>query len=166
MNAADINPFINSVHELFENMLDCKITTGHPGLAEKDSTDSFLIGVIGLSGTVQGIVALTLPVNTALNMIGHMVGAKFEKVDASIIDGVGELVNMIAGSAKTKFENHSINLSLPTVVRGTIYNVCNSKDSVFLAIPFNSELGDFSLMVAIKPVIVSKKEATDACISG
>lgn len=166
MKPEDIKPFVDSVNELFENMLDCKITAGSPGLAQKDNDESYLIGVIGLSGTVQGITVLTLPIETALAMIGRMVGAKFDEVDESIIDGVGELVNMIAGNAKAKLEGHSIDLSLPTVVRGTFYKVCNAKNSTFMAVPFMSELGNFSLMIAIKPVVASEKEAIDACVSG
>nr|MBN2278476.1 chemotaxis protein CheX [candidate division Zixibacteria bacterium] len=165
MKAENINPFITAVNELFENMLDCKLKMNKPGLVVQENGTPDIIGVIGMSGTAQGIVALRLPVRTALAMVGRMVGMEFRGVDSSIIDGVGELVNIIAGSAKGKFDGHAINLSLPTVVRGNICQLSNLQNAVFLDVPFESELGNFSLMVTFKPAVVpEKKEAIHAGI--
>jgi chemotaxis protein CheX len=162
MKAENINPFIESVAETFENMLETTIETGAPVLNDDTKGTPDIIGVIGLSGTAQGIVALKLPVKTALNVVGKMVGMEFRGVDSSIIDGVGELVNIIAGNAKAKFEGHAISLSLPTVVRGSIYRLNNLGDTVWLTIPFKSELGEFALSVSFRPAVVPEKEVAHA----
>jgi len=75
---------------------------------------------------------------------------------------MGELVNIIAGSAKTKFEGHSISLSLPTVIRGSIYKLSNLGNTVWLSLPFQSDFGEFSIMVSFKPTDAPKKEAVNA----
>jgi len=163
MKAENINPFIVAVNELFDSMLDCKIRMGNPALVDEESKTPDMIGVIGMSGTAQGIVALKFPVSTALSIVGRMVGMEFRSVDSSIIDGVGEMVNIIAGSAKAKFAGHNINLSLPTVVRGNIYQISNLHNAVFLAVPFESDLGNFSMLVTFKPAVVpDKKEGIHA----
>jgi chemotaxis protein CheX len=150
MKAENINPFIESVEETFENMLDCAVESQNPILDEEAQGAPDIIGVVGLSGTAQGIVALKLPVKTALAAVGKMVGMEFRGVDSSIIDGVGELVNIIAGNAKAKFRGQSISLSLPTVVRGSIYRISNLNNAVWLTVPFKSALGEFSLSVSFK----------------
>lgn len=166
MKAENINPFIQSVTEVFENMLDCQVKMGNPGIAQEEAKGPpDIIGVIGLSGTAQGAVAIKFPIKTALMVIGKMVGAEFRSVDSSIVDGVGEIVNIIAGNAKSKFPGHSITLSLPTVVRGTICSMSNLKNAVFMTVPFETELGGFSILVTLKPVVVPEKEAANARVS-
>ncbi|MDD4050912.1 MAG: chemotaxis protein CheX [candidate division Zixibacteria bacterium] len=165
MNVENINPFIESVADVFANMLDCEVETGDPEVNTEEHGTPDIIGVIGLSGTAQGIVALRLPIKTALRMVGRMVGTEFRTVDSSIIDGVGELVNIIAGGAKAKFEGHTISLSLPSVVRGSIYRLNNLGNTVWLTVPFTSPLGGFSLSVCLKPVVMAEKEAAHASSS-
>jgi len=165
MKAEHINPFIMSVRELFESMLECDVKIGPPAIAVDDKGPPDIIGVIGLSGTAQGTVALKLPVQTALKIIGRMVGTDFKSVDSSIIDGIGELVNIIAGNAKAKFTGHKISVSLPTVVRGNICTLNNLENTVYLAVPFETELGGFSLLLTFRTVGRTKKEAIHAGVN-
>jgi len=164
MKAENVNPFIESVADVFTNMLDSTVETGTPVIDADETGTPDIIGVIGLSGTAQGIVALRLPVKTALTMVGRMVGAEFRTVDSSIIDGVGELVNIIAGSAKAKFTGQNLSLSLPSGVRGSIYKLSNLGNTLWLTVPFKSPLGEFSLSVCLKPVAATEKEAAHAGI--
>jgi len=166
MKAENINPFIQSISEVFESMLDSKVAVKDLHLSAADEGHPDIIGLIGLSGTAKGIVALKLPVPTALAIIGKMVGTGFKSVDSSVIDGVGELVNIIAGNAKAKFEGQSISLSLPTVVRGSIYRLQNLGEMVWLSLPFESELGEFSLEVSFKQMSTTKQEVAHASACG
>lgn len=150
MKADYINPFIMSTYEVFESMMDCEVKAGDIQINsdEKDSLD--LVGIIGLSGTAQGAVALRFPVKTALSIVGAMIGDKIRSVDSSVIDGVGELVNIIAGKAKANMKGHSLSISLPTVVRGTIIKNTGLNKSEWYEIPFTGSLGDFYLAVTFK----------------
>ena len=69
-------------------------------------------------------------------------------------DGVAELVNIVAGSAKAKFSNGNgsdiISLGLPTVVHGGSDIVEYPSQSTWLDVPFASELGPFSLRVTFE----------------
>lgn len=131
-------------------MLGKEVKVGDPEHKISGVHPPDIIGVIGLSGTAQGMVALRFPDKSALAIIGHMVGAKFDDVDSSIVDGVGELVNMVAGSAKGRFRGHNISVSLPTVVRGDICRLSNMVDAVWVEVPFESILGNFWLIVSVK----------------
>ncbi len=165
MDAITIDPIIEAIKEFFESMLGCPVQKGNPGPAFLSAPCSDIIGVIGLSGTAQGIVALRLPEPTALAIIGRMVGSTFNEVDSEIIDGVGELVNITAGIAKGKFKGHSISISLPIVVRGDICRLTNIQDDVWVEVPYDSSLGKFSLIVTLKMTSRKPQEAAHEGIS-
>lgn len=166
MKAEYINPFIQSVSEVFENMLQCTVEMGSVGIAAARKGPQDIIGVIDLSGTANGSVAVRFPIKTALAVVGKMIDTEFETVDSSVIDGVGELVNVVAGNAKAKLEGHSLSVSLPTVVRGDVYCLSNSRDIVWLELPFSSPLGDFTLAVSFKPSPMAHKEAIHEGVVG
>lgn len=157
MDVDTINPFIESVAFVFKKMLDCDVSNGQPMvLVERKGTPD-IVGIISLSGTVEGIVALSFPVPTALAVVSKMVGVKHKSVDSLIVDGVGELVNIIAGQTYGKFKGHKIGLSLPTVVRGNICKVMKLENAVFVEVPFKSIYGDFSLMIAFRSILLARK---------
>ena len=166
MDAVTINPFIESINDLFERMLDCKVVLGRPSRADFSIVSSDITGIIGLSGSVLGIVALRFPEKTACAVVGRMVGTEINTVDPSIIDGIGELVNIAAGGAKGKLEGHSIFVSLPTVTRGGIYRLRNMRDTVWMDVPFESELGEFSMIVTLKQSAEKKAEVVNESVSG
>lgn len=158
MDAISTTPFIETIHEIFNSMLGMNVKVGAPRPELSGIHPPDLIGVIGLSGSAQGMVALRFPDKSALAIIGHMVGAQFAEVDSSIIDGVGELVNIVAGSAKGRFRGHNMSVSLPTVVRGDICRLSNMADAVWVEVPFESALGNFWLIVSLKQSVNTQQE--------
>ncbi len=64
MDAININPFIESIHEAFDSMLDTpvkQINMSEAGRKANSSESPDIIGVIGSTGTAQGTVALRFP---------------------------------------------------------------------------------------------------------
>lgn len=152
MKAEYINPFIDSVHNLFETMLAASVSRGTPDVTDGNGNPRDITALIGLSGTVKGTVALAFPVKTALNLVSRLLGMNIDTVDDTVTDGLGELVNMVAGGAKAKFselKGPPINLSLPTIVRGSSYTVNYPTGSMWLELPFESDLGVFYLRVTL-----------------
>ena len=160
-----INPFIQSVNDVFESMLQGTVEASPPGPpAEDDGQSRDIAGIISLSGTTTITVAMRFPVKTVLAVVGAMLGDKIKTVDASIIDAVGELVNITAGGAKGRMTGEKLSLSLPTVVRGHVCKVHNiPKDTVWVEIPFTSSFGDFAIALNYKvlsfisPVAIEKE---------
>ena len=70
-----------------------------------------------------------------------------------VIDGVGELVNILAGNAKKDLLDFRIIISLPGVITGNKYKINWLKDVPVITIPFESELGDFTVNVSLKDKI-------------
>jgi chemotaxis protein CheX len=154
MKVEYINPFIGGVFKLFDTMLASKVERGTLALADKDSAGGDITAIIGLSGPARGTVALIFPLATAHALVGRLLQLDEKEVDENVSDGVAELVNIVAGSAKAKLANGDrasvINLGLPTVIRGADYVVGSPKEATWLDVPFSSELGKFNLRVTFE----------------
>jgi len=155
-----INPFVQSISDVFESMLQGSVKAGVPGSpAEDDESSRDVVGIISLSGTTTMTVAMRFPVKTAIAVVGAMLGDKIRSVDASIIDAVGELANITAGGAKARLTGEKLSLSLPTVVRGHVCKGSNvPKDTVWVEIPFTSSFGDFAIAINFKSPVAIEKE--------
>jgi chemotaxis protein CheX len=118
---------------------------------EQSDTPS-LTSLVGLSGQVSGVVALRFPPETALSLAGRMLGTELPKVNEEVVDAISELVNMVAGSAKAKFDHDPpLELGLPTVVEGAGYKLKYPSKSVWLEVAFTSDAGAFSMEVTYNP---------------
>ncbi|MCP4644242.1 MAG: chemotaxis protein CheX [bacterium] len=153
MKVEYINPFIESVFELFTTMLGCEVERGDIGVSSTSGDPRDIMALIGLSGPARGTVALSFPTATALAMVGQILGTETRVIDDTVSDGIAEVVNIVAGSAKAKLKvggSKVIDLSLPTVVRGNSFSIDYPTQAVWLEVPFSSELGAFSLRVTFE----------------
>lgn len=152
MDVSYINPFIEAVDSVFTTMLD--VTPRRNGLRVSDgqAKGEVVTSLVGMSGQVSGVVALRFPPKTALALAGRMVGAEMSDMSDEVTDAIAELVNMVAGSAKAKFDHDPpLQLGLPTVVEGTGYRLKYPSKSVWLEVPFSSDAGDFTMEVTYNP---------------
>jgi chemotaxis protein CheX len=156
MKVECINAFIGGVVEVFATMLEIEVTRGDVGVTRSGSSNSQdIMALIGLSGTARGMVALSFPTATALALVRKLLGMEIAVVDNTVADGVAEIVDMVAGSAKTKLTSDGgppIDLSLPTVVRGKSFEVEYPTKAIWIEVVFQSSLGDFSLCVTFEEV--------------
>jgi CheY-specific phosphatase CheX len=88
---------------------------------ELTGSSSDIISSLGLAGKLEGALVLLLTEEAARNIVFKMFEMSAEEAASEILDGVGELTNIIAGGLKTRLvsvSGHSFDLSLPTVVKG------------------------------------------------
>jgi len=73
-----------------------------------------------------------------------------ERIDnpAEIADGVGEMVNMIAGNAKAALQQFEISLSFPHTVRGKGHEMAFHRHFEMEKLYFASEIGKAAVIVA------------------
>jgi chemotaxis protein CheX len=154
MKAQDINPFIESVSQLFITMLDCEVKRSDAKLAHEGAKSSGLTGVIGISGHIRGNVSIAFPKQTALAIISKLMRLEEVKteIDVEVSDGVSEIINIIAGGAKSRMatddDTDPLSLSLPNIIYGDKYDVYSPSNSKWIEVPFTSELGDFTLSIS------------------
>lgn len=155
MNVDFINPFVLSVFDCFRTMLEADIVRGDPCLYSGDPTELMtqITALIGMSGPISGTVALGFSEKTARTVVGRLLNDPPSLDDDLMLDGVAELVNIIAGGAKSRLagaETEPISLGLPSVVRGEDYTVRYPSGAQWLEIPFVTSHGNVTLRVTFR----------------
>lgn len=84
-----------------------------------------------------------------LDLVARFAGAEFAPDSADFADAVGELTNMIAGTAKSTL-GEAAGISTPLVILGANHSVPPLRDLPCLVIPCRCEYGDFSIELNIK----------------
>jgi len=150
MNVAFVNPFITSTIETFKTMVHSEAKPGKPML-KNDGVPVFDIsGIIGLSGIAQGAIALSFPKIVALKTVSAMIGSEIKIVGPELTDGIGELVNIIAGNAKQYLTQYQLTISLPNVIVGRNHTVTPPSHTPSILVPFIGEVGEFVMEVSLK----------------
>lgn len=151
MLAEHINPFINSLTTTFQTMLDCKMTRGQLTLSDSLATLYEVNGIIGLSGKAVGTVILSFEAQLAIKAASVMLMTEASEIDTDVTDAVGELTNMVAGSAKAKLEKYELSIGLPSVIVGKPMHV-NFPSSVRpIVVPFTCDWGTMIMQVGLEP---------------
>jgi chemotaxis protein CheX len=148
-----INPFTDAVQNLFTTMLGSKAEKGKISFSTESKSPYEITALIGLSGEARGTVAISFPSETAIQIVSRFLMIDAAEVDGSVIDGVGEVVNIVAGSAKSKFVSANgkpIDLSLPNVIKGEDYIIEYPSQTTWIEVPFESDLGKFHLRVTFE----------------
>jgi chemotaxis protein CheX len=145
-----INPFLNASVHLFKEYLGFKVTTGSPFVLEDPQSLCEVSGLIGLAGETVGAVVLSFSRETAISIVSKMAGRTYNALGTDVIDGVGELINIIAGNAKKELEDFRIEISLPGVITGTTYRIHWPEGIPVVCIPFESEVGPFTVNVSLR----------------
>lgn len=142
-----INPVIVATRQVFEMMLGCTPTRTGLKLQDDGWPRHEVSGVIGISGAVAGMVVVNLSATAAREVLKRMVGSESDEVNQEVCDAVGELTNMIAGSAKAQLAKQNLSISLPNVVSGPGHIIHFPSDVRPMVISFNSELGPLTIEV-------------------
>lgn len=149
MNVAYINPFIVSAIETYKNMMNSDIKPTKPFLKRKPYPTYDVSAVIGLSGRAVGSIAMAYDITNARKAISRMVGGDIGNTPSALTDGVGEIVNIVAGYAKKDLTQFNLEISLPQVVLGQGHSVFTPSDTECVIIPFDTEFGHFHMEVAL-----------------
>ncbi len=150
MDSTYIMPFVTSIQNVFETMLQLPVTVGDPQLKRTSDPSYDVSGIIGMSGDVEGNVVLSFPTATAQRVVSLFTGEDMAATHEDFPDAVGELVNMVSGGAKAQFTGKEVSISCPSVVIGSDHVVFGRKDVVCVQILCDSDCGNFALEVSFR----------------
>ena len=156
LNPIYVTAFIEATQNVFQTMLHLKVKFGKPVPGRLPHLENDVSAIIGMTGDVVGTVVLSLPAATASKIVERFVGSPIDIKNDDFADAVGELVNMISGGAKAKFQGEDVRISCPSVVIGQGHTVQQPSGSVCISIPCASSCGGFSVDVSMKKVGVSQ----------
>jgi chemotaxis protein CheX len=101
--------------------------------------NTYITGLIGLSGKCTGFISISMPERVALAMVSGLSMESYKTINTQIIDGVGEITNIIAGGIKTKLYSTQWtvnNITIPSVILGSNYQISYSKGIEYCSISF------------------------------
>jgi len=121
-----------ATNEVFSTMLMMKVKTQDSFVKDEKNVSTDLISSLHFFGDqYMGKIAIFSSAAVACNIANSMLGTETTEVNDEIKDGMGELVNMIAGVAKVKLTDTlgDMHLLTPWVIAGRHLSIASSDGS-------------------------------------
>ncbi len=137
----------------FKTMLAMDVTHGEATETIGPASQPSISATIGISGDLSGSMSLHVHPDVAGNIMESWIGERLAPETAECHDGIGEIVNIVLGDAKTTMSSGNINFtfSIPHVIFGSEYQINYPADVSIQNIGFDSPLGTFEVeIVAVK----------------
>ncbi|HYE88391.1 MAG TPA: chemotaxis protein CheX [Vicinamibacterales bacterium] len=128
VNDPVLSHLLASSREVLEAMVGRSVTFSLPIEGEALRPRSNVVGTSAFTGSIGGgLVAFYTTLETAKVLTATMLGIRETPVDDEVIDAIGEITNMIAGTLRTKMaaDGDLWAVSIPTVTVGSdFYTKC------------------------------------------
>ena len=102
-------------------------------------------GLIGVHGSVSGFITVNLAERVAKSIVGGLLQDSFETITGQVIDGVGELTNIVAGGIKKGLLGSPwafANVTVPSVIVGRNYQIAFCRGLEYLSVTFEQQNDD------------------------
>ena len=143
-----INPVVLGLEEVFQTMLNCNVERTGIGLMENSLALYRVSGIVGISGKGAGTVVLSMQPSVAIKATETMLMMEgITEVNGDVLDTVGELTNMVCGSAKAKLAQFHLSISLPNVLAGDDCWLYFPQKAHPISIPFKCPWGLLALQI-------------------
>ncbi len=116
------------------------IPTSDPGM---------ITGMIGVHGNASGFITVNVAEAVALSTVGGLLQDRFEKLTPQVVDGVGEITNLISGGIKKGLSGSLWGftyVTVPSVIIGQQYQIAYAGGLRFLSATFEQK-NDEALML-------------------
>lgn len=152
MDVKFINPFIYGTMDVMEKMVFIKPVAGRPYAKTDDTACGDISGIIGMTGDATGSLAMSFSEACIIGIVDKMLGETHTEMNRAVLDAVGELTNMISGSARKLMEKDDLKVfaAIPTIVFGRAHTVRHIIKGPSIVIPFQTEAGEFVIDVCLK----------------
>jgi len=99
-------------------------------------------GLVGAHGKVSGFVAVNMSRGLALHTVAGLLGEGFAEITPQVIDGAGEVTNIIVGGVKSALSRSDwafSHMTVPSVIVGHGYQVAFASGLELLDVAFECE---------------------------
>ena len=151
MNVHFINPFLEGTVSVLKTMAFVEPRAGKPYLKVDNLAKGDISGIIGLTGSAAGSLALSFIEGAILTIVSNMLGEALKSINCDVKDAVGELTNMVSGVARKNLEAQGfyIQAAIPTIVSGKNHSIAHVMGGPSLIIPFEIDEGVFVVDVCL-----------------
>ncbi len=151
MKVEFVNPFLEAASEVLDAELGGEALRGTLRLHKTAVTTDEVTAVVGVTGTLQGLVLYSMSQATALRIVSRVMAQEFAEFDAIAQSGIGELGNVITGRASVLLSEagYPSNITPPALVIGE-GTMITTLDLVRLVMPLETDLGPLEIQVVLK----------------
>jgi chemotaxis protein CheX len=120
-------------------------------------------GMIGVHGNASGFVTVNMAERFAICAVEGLLGESFGKLCSQVVDGVGEIANIIAGGIKSALSKTDLsfsNITVPSVIVGQNFTIAYARGLEFLTVTFEHDdveairLEDRTMQVSISLLVL------------
>jgi len=155
-NPVLLKAIVNSVESC---LTMCDMQARCVGVSTIPTRDPGIVtGLVGVHGAVSGFITVNLAEKAALAAVAGLLQEQVHTLSGQVVDGVGEISNIIAGGIKKGLAGSPwafSNVTVPSVIVGNNYQIAFTKGLEYLAATFervNEEavmLSDRLMQVAV-----------------
>ncbi|NOZ84558.1 MAG: hypothetical protein GXP60_07135 [Epsilonproteobacteria bacterium] len=154
LNVSMVNPFISATKEVFEVMSGIHVKRKSLFLKKDYKIFGEISGIMGLTGDAAGSIAISFSYDLAKKVISVILDMEVAELEENDVkDGIGEILNMIAGQTKAILADtkYRFKLSIPAVVAGYGYEIYHPENAPCIVVIFEALDMQFALQVSLTP---------------
>ncbi len=153
LNTEFINPFLAATIHVLKVQAQVEASSGQIYMKKPGEVmTGDVSGVIGIvSDSFNGAVVISFPEKTFLMVMSSMLGEEYTKITQEIVDGAGELTNMIFGQAKVVLNDKGfgIKTAIPSVISGKDHSLSAMTNGPVVVVPFTTPYGKFFVEICL-----------------
>jgi chemotaxis protein CheX len=151
MDVKFINAFVEGTVNVLKTMAFIDPKPGAPYMKKDSVASGDVSGIIGLTGAARGSLALSFSEGCILKIVSNMLGEEMTVLNHEISDAVGEITNMVSGSARKILESGGTTViaAIPTVVAGKNHSILHVLGEPSIIIPFTTDAGPFVVDICL-----------------
>lgn len=167
MDIARIMPFIQSVHHVFETMLQLPVEIGEPRCLDAGGEPHDVVVVSEVGGSCEGSVAMVFEGATAERIVALLTGSEVAINSCDFADGACELFGMICGGAGTRLAAGRAVFSMPTVAfRADPLAARVRSGAPSVVLPCVTDCGPFGIVLSLAGLGETASGGPDASCAG
>lgn len=134
-----LHAFVDGVIKTLATIAQTETKVGKPFIEPEFTEKGEIAGMVGMvAPPLKGTLMISFSKDSILHIIENMLGEKHTELSNEVSDAVGELTNMIYGTAKTALNQMGYNfeMAIPSVIRGEFTVASKASKGATLVIPF------------------------------
>ena len=148
-----LNPFKDSLINIFQTMLSLTPEPEKPLEGESNEIQTDITGTIGIVGDISGTVSVRFPKDLACHVASVFLGEDIKEINHEVKDAIGELANIVAGGGKgilVQSQGIDYKIAIPTVILGQDHVLGYPPGSTVVTLPFKLGSSRFYLEICVK----------------
>ena len=142
-----------ATENVFSTMMDLEVETLKPTDHQEPGAVDGVVSLLGFTGPWTGTGMFYCSEAFACRVGSALLMTEVTEVNGEVLDGIGELANMILGNFKETIETQTgpLALTVPTVVYGKNFQTRTPVLASWTIVPFKVEDTTFEVRVCIQP---------------